>query len=89
MVEVFVSNKNPYLHLFIRNLPENPNSINVVINNNSPLEFCGGCWYLLGVNLGEPLIVKVMCDGVETVKEFGLTEEDKLVYSENGYIKFN
>jgi hypothetical protein len=89
LVGIFGSNRNSNLYLFIRNFSETPNSIEVTINNNPPKEIGGGVWHLLNVSLGEPLIVKVMCDGVETVKEFGLTEEDKLVYSENGYIKFN
>jgi hypothetical protein len=89
IVDVFGSNKEPYLYLFVRNFPENNNSIEVTINNKTPQEICNGCWHMRQVNLGEPLIVKVMCDGVETVKEFGLGEEDKLGYFKNGFVKFN
>lgn len=87
MVEVFGSNKEPYLHLFIRN--SNINTIKITINDIPPREFCSGCWHLMGVNLGEPLIVKVVCDGVETIKQFGLTEEDRLGYFKSGFIKFD
>ena len=89
VVDVFGSNKDSNLYLFIINFPENPNSIEVTINNNSPREFCSSCWHLADVYLGEPLVVKVVSDGVEMVKEFGLTEEDKLGYFKNGFIKFN
>jgi hypothetical protein len=89
LVWVFGSNNNSKLYLFIRNLPENSNSIEVTINNNHPKEIGGGGWHLVDVHLGEPLIVKVVCDGVETVKEFGMTEDDKFDYFKKGFIKFN
>ena len=89
LVWVFGSNNNSKLYLFIRNLPENSNSIEVTINNNHPKEIGGGGWHLVDARLGEPLIVKVVCDGVETVKEFGMTEDDKFDYFKKGFIKFN
>jgi hypothetical protein len=89
IVWVFGSNNDSNLYLFIRNLPENSNSIEVTINNNHPKEIGGGGWHLVDVRLGEPLIVKVVCDGVETIKEFGMTEDDKFDYFKKGFIKFN
>jgi hypothetical protein len=89
MVGVFGSNKDSNLYLFIRNIPENLNNIEVTINSKPPKEIGGGGWYLVDVHLGEPLIVKVVCDGVETVKEFGMTEDDKFDYFKKGFIKFN
>lgn len=88
IVDVFGSNVGQNLHLFIINFPENPNSIEVTINDDSLKEIGGGGWNLLDVSLGEPLIIKVISDGVETVKKFSLTEEDKLGYFKNGFIKF-
>ena len=75
--------------MFIRNLPENPNSIEVTINSKPPKEIGGGGWYLVDVHLGEPIIVKIVCDGVETIKEFGMTEDNKFEYFRKGFIKFN
>jgi hypothetical protein len=89
IVWVVGSNNNSKLYLFIRNLPENPNSIEVTINSKPPKEIGGGGWYLVDVHLGEPIIVKVVCDGVETIKEFGMTEDDKFNYFKKGFIKFN
>jgi hypothetical protein len=89
LVWVFGSNNNSKLYLFIRNLPENPSSIEVTINSKPPKEIGGGGWYLVDVHLGEPIIVKVVCDGVETIKEFGMTEDDKFNYFKKGFIKFN
>jgi hypothetical protein len=89
IVWVFGSNNDSNLYLFIRNLPENSNSIEVTINNNHPDEIGSGGWYLLNLQLGEPLIVKVVCDGVETIREFSMTEDDKLGYFKKGFIKFN
>ena len=89
IVDVFGSNNEPHLYLFVRNFPENNNTIGVSINNETPRDICNGCWHMRPLNLGERLIVKVMCDGVETVKEFGLGEEDKLGYFKNGFVKFN
>jgi len=89
IVDVFGSNVGQNLHLFIINFPENPNSIEVTINNGEPQEFGISRWYIRPLNLGEPLVVKVLSDGIEMVKEFGLTEEDKLWYFKNGFIKFN
>ena len=89
LVGVFGSNRDSNLYLFIRNSPENPNSIEVLINGNPYKEICSGCWHLNHVHLGEPLVIKVISDGVETVKEFGMNEEDKLGYFKSGFIKFN
>lgn len=88
MVEVFGSNEDPYLYLFIYNFPENPNKIVITINDKSPREFCSGCWHLDKVHLGTPLVAKILSDGIETVREFSLTEEDKLGYFKNGFISF-
>jgi len=89
MVWVFGSNKDSNLYLFIKNSPENLNNIEVTINDNSPKEFCSGCWHLVNLKLGEDLIVKVVDDGVETIRKFSLTEDDKLEYFKKGFIKFN
>lgn len=89
IVLVVGSNNDSNIYLFIRNLPENPNSIEVTINSKPPKEIGGGGWYLVDVHLGEPIIVKVVCDGVETIKEFGMTEDNKFEYFKNGFIKFN
>jgi hypothetical protein len=89
LVGIFGSNKDSNLYLFIRNSPENPNSIEVILNGAPYKEICSGCWHLNHVYLGEPLVIKVISNGVETVKEFGMTEEDKLRYFNNGFIKFN
>ena len=88
LVGIFGSNRDSNLYLFIRNSPENPNNIEVILNGNPYKEICSGCWHLNHVHLGEPLVIKVISDGVETVKEFGMTEEDKLVYFKSGFIKF-
>jgi hypothetical protein len=89
MVQVFGSNNDSNLYLFIINFLENPNSIEVTINSKPPKEIgCGG-WHLINLHLGEPLIVKVISDGIETIREFSLTEDDKLGYFKNGFIKFN
>lgn len=87
--EVLGSNKDSNLYFFIRNFSENPNSIELSFNNNHPKEIGSGCWYLLNLQLGEPLIVKVVCDGIETIREYSMTENDKLGYFKNGFIKFN
>jgi hypothetical protein len=89
IVDVFGSNNKPHLYLFVRNFPENNNTIKVSINNETPREICNGCWHMRPLNLGKPLVIKVISDGIETVKEFGLTEKDKLGYFKSGFIKFN
>jgi len=89
IVDIFGSNKESNLYLFIRNFAVNTNGIQVIIDDNPPKEICAGCWHLRKVELGKQLTVKVISDGLETVKEFSfLTEEDKLGYFKNGFIKF-
>jgi hypothetical protein len=88
IVGVFGSNKEPNLYLFIRNLSENPNSFFVTINDGPREEFRSGYWSLTPVHLGSPLKVSIDVDGVETVKEYGLTENDKLKYFSDGWINF-
>jgi hypothetical protein len=44
---------------------------------------------LTPVDLGSPLKVSIDVDGVETVKEYGLTENDKLKYFSDGWIHFS
>jgi hypothetical protein len=89
IVGIFGSNKEPNLYLFIRNLSENPNSFFVTINDGPIEEFCSGYWSLTPVHLGSPLKVSIDVDGVETVKEYGLTENDKLKYFSDGWIHFS
>ena len=88
LMGIFGSNKEPNLYLFIRNLSENPNSFFVTINDGPIEEFRSGYWSLTPVHLGPPLKVSIDVDGVETVKEYGLTENDKLKYFSDGWINF-
>ncbi len=87
MVEVFLSNRYPYLHLFIRNLKENPSSMFVQINDDPIKEFTPGYWSIMEIKNIPNLNVKVELDGEVFIKNFNF--EDRLSFSKKGFISFN
>lgn len=87
LVGVFISNKPPYMYLFVRNHYENPSSIYVQINENPIKEYVPGYWSISGLENIESLNIKIQLDGEEYHKKFDLSE--KLSLFENGFIHFH
>ena len=85
-LNVFPSNDNSGLFLFIINLIDNPNPISITINEENYGEFCSGCWHLVKVEEDSEFTVKILSDGVETIKHFII--DDPLKFVKNGYINF-
>jgi len=88
IVELVVSNKQPYAHLFMRNLSENPNQIQIKINDEDLRDFAPGVWSYRHVHSDTKLTVKIISDGHETIKTFELTDENRLDYSKKGFMFF-
>ena len=86
LAEVLLSNKEPNLHLFIRNSYENPSSIFVQVNDNPIKEFIPGYWTIIEIKDVPSLIVKIESDGETYIKNFNLS--DRLNFSNNGFINF-
>lgn len=88
IVELFISNKEPYSHLFLINLRQNPNKIQIKINDEDIKEYDSGYWSYRKVSVGEKLSIKIILDGYEINKTFELTEENKLDYLKRGFMFF-
>ena len=88
IIELFISNREPYAHLFLMNLYINPKKILIKINDEDVIEYARGVWSYRKVNVGEKLSVKILLDGYEITKNFELTEENKIDYLKKGFMYF-
>jgi len=88
VVELFVSNKEPYSHLFMMNLKQNPNKIQIKINDEDLKELETGVWSYRNIPMGVELVVKIYIEEREIVKNFKLTEENKKEYLDRGFMFF-
>jgi hypothetical protein len=87
MVEIFGSNKEPYIFLFVINFGKSP--MMVKIDDGDFKEYCSGCWYLNKIMTRTKLVVNIISEGNETTKIFDLTDGDILKYLKKGFINFN